>query len=64
MIYARRNSLLKFVKVNKAGAVSLMSVVRGLGLADDVVFELGIGEDKSITFIPTDLKDVPTTGVD
>lgn len=61
MVFARRNKLPTHVKVNKAGAISLMSVVRGLELADDVVFELNIGEDKIITLTPTDLATVPNS---
>lgn len=61
MVFARRNKLPSHVKVNRAGAISLMSVVRGLGLADDVVFELVLGKDKSVLLVPTNLKNVPNT---
>jgi hypothetical protein len=62
MVFARRNRLPSHAKVNRAGALSLMSIVRGLELPDNVVFEVGLDRDnKTITLTPTDLTDVPAT---
>lgn len=61
MVYARRDRLPSHVKVNRAGAVSLLSVVRGLGLNDRVVFSVQIEDDKTITLIPTTLQEVPAS---
>lgn len=60
MVYARRNALPSHAKVNKAGALSVLSFVRALDLSDTVVFQIEVNEDKSLTLTPTNLETVPT----
>lgn len=61
MVYARRNALPSHAKLNKAGALSLLSFVRALDLPDDVVFQVQVDEDtKSLVLTPTGLAAVPT----
>lgn len=60
MVYARRNSLPSHVKLNRAGAISISSFVKNLGLEDGVIFGVEVNEDtKTLTLTPTDLVDFP-----
>lgn len=60
MVYARKNHLPSHAKVNRAGDLSVLSFVRALDLADDVVFQVVVREDRSLVLTPTDLQFVPT----
>jgi len=60
MVYARRNALPSHVRLNKAGAISLLSFVRNLGLEDGVIFGVEVDEgQKTLTLTPTDLVEFP-----
>lgn len=58
MVYARRHALPDYVRVNKAGAISVLSFIRYLELPDDVIFKIEVGEDKTLVLTPTNLLEI------
>jgi len=60
MVYARRHVLPNFIKTNKSGGVSLLSFIRALELADDVIFHVALDMNtKQLLLTPTTLVEIP-----
>ena len=59
-MYARRNALPNFIRVNKAGGLSVLSFVRALDLADDVIFHVALDmSTRQLLLTPTALVEIP-----
>jgi hypothetical protein len=59
MLYARRDRPPEQVKVNKGGAISMLSIVRHLNLPDDVTFDVVITADGAVVLTPIGHGDGP-----
>ncbi len=54
------NALPNFIKMNKAGGLSILSFVRALDLDDDVIFHVAVDmSTRQLLLTPTQLVEIP-----